>query len=130
MEQYLPIVLLLVVATGFAAGSFMASRLLGPSRPTGAKDIPYDDNLVTLEERALFADFGEKFGGKTSFGRCLNELIRADFVRRKDRSILEGPLLDTVIKYEVLAPRIMQGALDFLYQGTNDDPDIAVEVEA
>jgi NADH-quinone oxidoreductase subunit A len=46
MEQYLPILLLLVVAAGFAAGSFLASKLLGPLRPTGAKDIPYESGIV------------------------------------------------------------------------------------
>ncbi len=46
MEQYLPILLLLVVALGFAAGSFAASKLLGPSRPTGAKNGPYESGIV------------------------------------------------------------------------------------
>src|SRR5579875_1805775 len=46
MDQYLPIVLLLVVALGFAAGSFAASKLLGPSRPTGAKTGPYESGIV------------------------------------------------------------------------------------
>jgi NADH-quinone oxidoreductase subunit A len=46
MEQYLPIVLLLAVAFAFAAGSFLASKLLGPLRPTGAKDIPYESGIV------------------------------------------------------------------------------------
>jgi NADH-quinone oxidoreductase subunit A len=46
MEQYLPIVLLLAVAFAFAAGSFLASKLLGPLRPTGAKDLPYESGIV------------------------------------------------------------------------------------
>ncbi|WP_262320250.1 NADH-quinone oxidoreductase subunit A [Acidiferrimicrobium sp. IK] len=46
MDQYLPIVLLLVVALAFAAGSFAASKLLGPSRPTGAKTGPYESGIV------------------------------------------------------------------------------------
>ncbi|MHB1535885.1 MAG: NADH-quinone oxidoreductase subunit A [Acidimicrobiales bacterium] len=46
MEQYLPILLLLVVAAAFAAGSFLASALLGPKRPTAAKDIPYESGIV------------------------------------------------------------------------------------
>ena len=37
MEQYFPILTMLVLAFLFAAGSFLASRLLGPSRPTQAK---------------------------------------------------------------------------------------------
>ena len=46
MEQYLPILLLLVVALAFAGGSFAASKLLGPSRPTGAKTGPYESGIV------------------------------------------------------------------------------------
>ncbi len=46
MDQYLPIVLLLFVAVAFAAGSFAASKLLGPSRPTGAKIGPYESGIV------------------------------------------------------------------------------------
>jgi NADH-quinone oxidoreductase subunit A len=47
MEQYLPIVLLLVVGIGFAAGSFVASATLGPKRPTGAKEGPYESGIVS-----------------------------------------------------------------------------------
>lgn len=46
MEQYLPIVLLLVVGVAFAAGSFVASSALGPKRPTGAKEGPYESGIV------------------------------------------------------------------------------------
>jgi NADH-quinone oxidoreductase subunit A len=46
MDQYLPIVLLLVVALGFAAGSFVASRLLAPQRPTAVKRGPYESGIV------------------------------------------------------------------------------------
>ncbi|MGI8492720.1 MAG: NADH-quinone oxidoreductase subunit A [Acidimicrobiales bacterium] len=46
MEQYLPIVLLLVVAAGFAALSFLASKLLGPKRPTAAKEGPYESGIA------------------------------------------------------------------------------------
>ncbi len=46
MDQYLTIVLLLVVGVAFAAGSFAASKLLGPSRRTGAKEGPYESGIV------------------------------------------------------------------------------------
>jgi NADH-quinone oxidoreductase subunit A len=46
MEQYLPIVLLLLVAALFAGGSLAASRLLGPKRPTGAKEGPYESGIA------------------------------------------------------------------------------------
>ena len=47
MEQYLPIVLLLALGAAFAAGSFAASKLLGPSRPTGAKEGPYESGIAS-----------------------------------------------------------------------------------
>jgi NADH-quinone oxidoreductase subunit A len=46
MEQYLPIVLMLVLGAGFAAGSFVASAVLGPKRPTAAKEGPYESGIV------------------------------------------------------------------------------------
>ena len=46
MGQYLPIVVLMVLATAFAALSFFASRLLGPHRPTPAKLAPYESGIV------------------------------------------------------------------------------------
>ena len=49
MEQYLPILTMLVLAFLFAAGSFAASRLLGPSRPTQAKMGPYECGIVPRE---------------------------------------------------------------------------------
>jgi NADH-quinone oxidoreductase subunit A len=44
--QYLPIVVLMVLAAAFAALSFFASRLLGPHRPTPAKLAPYESGIV------------------------------------------------------------------------------------
>ena len=46
MEQYLPIFTMLVLVFLFAALSFVASRLLGPSRPTNAKQAPYESGIV------------------------------------------------------------------------------------
>ncbi len=52
MVQYLPILLLLVLAALFAAGSFLASGLLGPKRPTAAKDGPYESGIAPRREPA------------------------------------------------------------------------------
>ncbi|MGC2424199.1 MAG: hypothetical protein WA666_07610 [Nitrospirota bacterium] len=94
------------------------------------KPIPMGDGLVRLEEKALLADFGDKLGGKTRFGRCLNELSRADFVVKKDGLVLEGPLLDSAIDYSVLAPRIIEGALgELLGMGMSEtDEDVEQEI--
>jgi NADH-quinone oxidoreductase subunit A len=46
MDQYLPLVLLMVVAFAFASGSFAASRLAGPSRRTSVKEGAYESGIV------------------------------------------------------------------------------------
>ena len=47
MGDYLPIVILLVLALVFAGASFVASGLLAPSkRPTAAKTAPYECGIV------------------------------------------------------------------------------------
>jgi NADH-quinone oxidoreductase subunit A len=59
LGQYLPIVLLLVLAAGFAGLSILASRLLGPRRPTPAKLAPYECGIVP--ERVPRERFPVKF---------------------------------------------------------------------
>ena len=49
MGQYLPILALGVLATLFAAGSFVASRLLNPPRPNAAKNAPYECGITEQE---------------------------------------------------------------------------------
>src|SRR5580704_6890280 len=49
MDQYLPIVTMVALAFLFASGSFAASRLLGPSRPTEIKAGPYECGIVPRE---------------------------------------------------------------------------------
>ncbi len=46
MEQYLGVFVLIVLGALFAALSFTASRLLGPSKPTVAKRAPYECGIV------------------------------------------------------------------------------------
>ena len=52
MADYLPIFAMMVLATLFAALSFLASRLLGPKRPTPAKEAPYECGIVPTREPA------------------------------------------------------------------------------
>jgi NADH-quinone oxidoreductase subunit A len=52
MSAYLPIFAMLVLAALFAALSFVASSLLGPKRPTAAKDAPYECGIVPTREPA------------------------------------------------------------------------------
>jgi len=50
MGQYLPIVVLLVLAVIFGVLSFAASRLLAPRRPSVAKEAPYECGIVPSRE--------------------------------------------------------------------------------
>jgi NADH-quinone oxidoreductase subunit A len=51
MDQYLPILLLLVLALLFAVGSFMASHMLGPNgRLDPAKRGPYESGIAPVWE--------------------------------------------------------------------------------
>ena len=52
VDQYLPIVLLLVVVAGFAGFSVAGSRAMGPKRPTGAKEGAYESGIVPRYEPA------------------------------------------------------------------------------
>jgi NADH-quinone oxidoreductase subunit A len=50
LDQYLPILALLVLAAIFGAASFLASRLLAPRRPTVAKLGPYECGIVPSKD--------------------------------------------------------------------------------
>ncbi len=50
MSQYLPVLALLVLGIVFAAGSFTASRLLAPRRPTREKMAPYECGIIPGRE--------------------------------------------------------------------------------
>jgi NADH-quinone oxidoreductase subunit A len=50
VEQYLPILAMLVLATLFAGISFLISALMAPSRPTTAKLAPYECGIVPSRE--------------------------------------------------------------------------------
>ena len=50
MAQYLPILLLLLLAVVFGAISRVASRLLAPKHPTAAKSAPYECGITNATE--------------------------------------------------------------------------------
>ena len=52
LEQYLPFLSLLALVFLFGALSFLASGLLGPRRPTAAKEAAYECGIVPEEEPA------------------------------------------------------------------------------
>src|SRR5262245_50029218 len=50
MSQYLPIIILLLLAVVFGAISLVMSHLLAPKRPSAAKDAPYECGIVPSRE--------------------------------------------------------------------------------
>ena len=50
MGQYLPIIVLMILAVLFGGLSFTASRLLAPKRPSSAKEAPYECGIVPSRE--------------------------------------------------------------------------------
>ena len=65
----------------------------------------------TISYKALLADFGVQLGKKTRLDGNLRRLENHGFIVRKGEDIGEGPLLDLLLDYEVLAPRILDGTL-------------------
>jgi NADH-quinone oxidoreductase subunit A len=52
MDQYLPILTMLVLAILFSGLSFFASGLLAPRKPSVAKELPYECGIVPSREPA------------------------------------------------------------------------------
>ncbi|MET0276380.1 MAG: NADH-quinone oxidoreductase subunit A [Acidimicrobiia bacterium] len=52
MSAYLPILTMIILVVLFVSGSFLASTLLGPRRPTSAKQAPYECGIVPESEPA------------------------------------------------------------------------------
>lgn len=61
--------------------------------------------------RALLADFGAQLGRKTRLDTNLKRLEAHGFIMRRGDVIAEGPLLDLLLDYDTLAPRILDGTL-------------------
>ena len=76
------------------------------------KPVETGESVSTaLSEDALYADFGKVLGGRTRFNANLGRLANLGFVLRRNRMLLEGPMLDVLIDYGQMAPRIIEGAL-------------------
>ncbi|WP_039788865.1 hypothetical protein [Herbaspirillum huttiense] len=73
--------------------------------PTAAEVSP------VVSYTALLADFGNQLGKKTRMDTNLRRLEAHGFVVRRGVDIAEGPLLDLLLDYDALAPRILDGAL-------------------
>ena len=76
------------------------------------KPMPQAASVAPLiSYRSLLADFGDQLGKKLRLDTNLKLLERHGFIARRGEDIAEGPLLDLLIDYDLLAPRILDGAL-------------------
>ncbi|MDD5297535.1 MAG: hypothetical protein PHU46_11545 [Rhodocyclaceae bacterium] len=82
--------------------------LFGAARP-----MPQGEAVsAPLSEASLIADFAGQLGGRHKLGQfMLPRLARLGFIERRSGMILEGPLLDILLDYRVLAERIIHGTL-------------------
>jgi hypothetical protein len=85
---------------------------------------------VMVERKTLEADFGHLFGSQIRFHGYLSELKRRGFIHERRGKITEGPLLDVLIDYSTLAPRIIEGALSRVLAARFDQPSSITPSEA
>jgi hypothetical protein len=86
-----------------------------------AKPLPTAASVSPLlSYRSLLSDFGDQLGKKTRLDTNLKLLERHGFITRKGEDIAEGPLLDLLLDYDTLAPRILDGALADVLARTTD----------
>ena len=78
----------------------------------GAKPLPSARSASpVLWYKALLEDYGPQLGKKLRLDANLKLLERHGFILRRQDEIAEGPLLDVLLDYDVLATRILDGAL-------------------
>jgi len=83
-----------------------------------AKPLPKTEEASRgIAEATLRADYADACGGWTRINMNLGILSRLGFIERRNKTIHEGPLLDLAFDYEILAPRIIEGALGELLAG-------------
>ena len=88
----------------------------------GDKPMPTAASVSTLVSyKALLADFGVQLGKKTRMDANLKRLETHGFIVRRGDDIAEGPLLDLLLDYDTLAPRILDGALGDVLARTRKD---------
>lgn len=77
------------------------------------KPIEHGESVSgAVSEASLLADFGAQLGGRTKIRNfALGKLARLGFIERRNGYIHEGPLLDVLLDYRVLADRIINGTL-------------------
>ena len=93
------------------------------------KPVPKPESVAPMVSyRSLLADFGKQLGGQLRVNTHLKQLKDYGFITRRGEDIAEGPLLDLLLDYDLLAPRILDGALGEVLARSSDPlaaPEIA-----
>jgi hypothetical protein len=77
-----------------------------------SKPLPAAHSVsLVLSYKALLEDYGTQLGKKMRLDSNLKLLERHGFIVRSQDDIKEGPLLDVLLDYDTMAPRILDGAL-------------------
>lgn len=78
-----------------------------------ASPMPQGESVsAPISETSLLADFAVQLGGRHKLTQfLLPRLARLGFIERRGGMIHEGPLLDVLLDYRVLADRIIHGTL-------------------
>jgi hypothetical protein len=98
--------------------------------PGHQRSAPAPDLDIAVERKTLEADFGPLFSSQIRFHGYLSELKRRGFIQERRGRIIEGPLLDVLVDYSTLAPRIIEGALSRVLAARFDQPFSASATEA
>ena len=56
LEQYLPVLLFILVGIGVGLGPLIIGRILGPNRPDAAKNSPYECGFEAFEDARMKFD--------------------------------------------------------------------------
>jgi hypothetical protein len=102
-------------------------EIVDPDSPRQTRAADLD---IAVERRTLEADFGHLFGSQIRFHGYLSELKRRGFIHERRGKISEGPLLDVLIDYSTLAPRIIEGALSRVLAARFDQPSALASTDA
>ena len=83
------------------------------------KPVAHGDGVSAgLSEASLIADFGPRLGGKTKVRNfMLGKLARLGFIERRNGIVHEGPLLDVLLDYRLMADRVIHGTLADVLSG-------------
>lgn len=97
----------------------------------GAKPLPAASvSSPVLSYKTLLEDYGPQLGKKLRLDANLKLLERHGFILRRQDEIAEGPLLDVLLDYDVLASRILEGALADVLLRERADAAAAASTEA